>query len=74
MESFIFTALLGFVMMVPLMFTLLGWFSTSMEAESCHKRRVRSLAVSIAASLSDVSSSGFSALNMRIIASATAFT
>ena len=36
MESFIFTALLGFVMMVPLMFTLLGWFSTSMEAESCH--------------------------------------
>ena len=30
----IFTALLGFVMMVPLMFTLLGWFSTSMEADT----------------------------------------
>ena len=31
---FIFTALLGFVMMVPLMFTLLGWFSTSMEVDT----------------------------------------
>ena len=31
---FIFTAVLGLVMILPLMFTLLGWFGTSMEADT----------------------------------------
>ena len=31
---FIFTAVLGLVMIFPLMFTLLGWFGTSMEADT----------------------------------------
>ena len=31
---FIFTAVLGLVMILPLMFALLGWFGTSMEADT----------------------------------------